>query len=81
MAQDLETGKPRGFAHIDFFDKDIAERAVEELTNLDVQGRALKLDLEREKRPREAEASERGIRSRPSGAVDRNKFSPKKKEQ
>jgi len=51
IAQEEGTGKSRGFAHIDFFDNEIAERAVKELNGMSLMGRSLKLDLEKTKKP------------------------------
>ena len=45
MAIDRETGKQRGYAHIDFKDEDIANRAVTELNGLEVLGRQLRADI------------------------------------
>lgn len=44
LAVDKETGRPRGFGHIDFKDKELAERAVVELNGLEVMGRSLRAD-------------------------------------
>ena len=44
LAIDRETGRQRGFGHIDFKDADSAERAVKELDGLEVMGRQLRAD-------------------------------------
>lgn len=63
VAQDIDTGKSRGFAHLDFFDSAHAERAVKQLNGMDLQGRALKLDLEKEKKAGVPEGSPRPRRA------------------
>lgn len=45
MAVDRETGKPRGFAHIDLVSSAAAERAVRELNGMDVLGRQIRADF------------------------------------
>ena len=44
LAIDRETGRQRGFGHIDFKDAETAERAVKELDGLEVMGRQLRAD-------------------------------------
>jgi nucleolin len=44
LAFDRETGRQRGFGHVDFKDADSAERAVKELDGLEVNGRQLRAD-------------------------------------
>lgn len=44
LATDRETGRPKGFAHVDFKDAETAERAVSELNGLEVLGRQLRVD-------------------------------------
>ena len=51
VASDQETGQPRGFAHVDFFEKETAVKVCNELKGLEMNGRLLILDLEKEKRP------------------------------
>lgn len=45
LATDRETGRPRGFGHIDFKDAASAERAIAELNGLEVLGRQLRVDF------------------------------------
>lgn len=44
LATDKETGRTRGFGHVDFKDKETAERAVVEFNGLEVMGRQLRAD-------------------------------------
>jgi nucleolin len=57
IAENQETKKPRGFAHIDFFDRTLAERAVAELNGISLMGRPLRLDMEREKDSKDKKVS------------------------
>lgn len=50
VASDQETGQPRGFAHVDFFEKEMAEKLCNESKGLEMNGRLLILDLEKEKK-------------------------------
>mmetsp|Transcript_12326 Transcript_12326/g.16938 ORF Transcript_12326/g.16938 Transcript_12326/m.16938 type:complete len:349 (+) Transcript_12326:44-1090(+) len=45
LATDRETGRARGFGHIDFKDAASAERAIAELNGLEVCGRQLRVDF------------------------------------
>lgn len=45
MAIDRETGRQKGYAHIDFNNEEIAKRAVNELNGLEVLGRLLRADM------------------------------------
>lgn len=56
LAQDQETGKPRGFAHIDFFEKSMAEKAVKQLAGISIMERTIKLDIEKDKNPFKAKS-------------------------
>lgn len=51
LATDRETGRTRGFGHIDFKDQDSADRAVMELNGLEVMGRQLRADHAQPKTP------------------------------
>ena len=44
ISMDPSTGRSRGFGHIDFVDAETANRAVEMLHNLEVEGRQLRAD-------------------------------------
>ena len=41
---DKETGRMRGFAHVDFVDEEATERALTELDGIELLGRALRVD-------------------------------------
>ena len=45
LAIDKDTGRPRGFAHVDFKTAEDASRAVAELNGMEVLGRELRVDL------------------------------------
>jgi len=49
LAVDKETGRPRGFGHIDFKDAESSERALVELNGLEVNGRLLRADMAQKK--------------------------------
>mmetsp|Transcript_19008 Transcript_19008/g.31815 ORF Transcript_19008/g.31815 Transcript_19008/m.31815 type:complete len:361 (+) Transcript_19008:47-1129(+) len=49
VAVDRETGRSRGFAHVDFKDAESAERALVELNGLEVLGRQLRVDMAQRK--------------------------------
>jgi RNA recognition motif-containing protein len=44
VAVDRETGRQKGFAHIDFRSEDLARRAVTELNGIELMGRVLRID-------------------------------------
>lgn len=44
MSTDKETGRMKGFAHVDFLDEATAERAVTELNGIELLGRQLRVD-------------------------------------
>jgi RNA recognition motif-containing protein len=49
LAMDRDSGMPKGYAHIDFADRAAAERGVSLLDNLELNGRALRVDLSKPK--------------------------------
>ncbi len=49
LAVDKETGRPRGFGHVDFKDAESSERALVELNGLEVNGRLLRADMAQKK--------------------------------
>jgi nucleolin len=53
LATDRETGRPRGFGHVDFKDAESAERALVELNGLEVMGRQLRVDMAQRRVPGE----------------------------
>ena len=55
MATDRETGKSRGFCHVDFKDAESMERALVELDGMSIYDRVLKIDkaIGREKKTAE----------------------------
>ena len=73
IAQDQKTGKARGFAHIDFFESTLAERLVNELNGLEMNGRPMKFDLEKMKMAKEIKFPEpRVAATRKSGSKGSN---------
>ena len=44
IAMDRETGRAKGFAHVDLSSPDLAGRAVNELANLEMNGRSMRVD-------------------------------------
>lgn len=49
LAVDRDSGRPKGYAHVDFNDAESAERAVAELNNLEVLKRQIRADLAQRK--------------------------------
>lgn len=49
LAVDRDTGKLKGFGHVDFKDAESAERALVELNGLEVLGRQLRVDMAQSK--------------------------------
>lgn len=49
LAVDRESGRPKGYAHVDFNDAQSAGRAVAELNNLEVLNRQIRADLAQRK--------------------------------
>lgn len=48
---DRETGRSRGFALVEMESEDDAQKAIEELDGLEMEGRALRVNFAREKQP------------------------------
>lgn len=61
---DRETGRPRGFAFVEFLDRGVAEQAINKFNQQPFMGRALSVS---EARPREERPAGGGFRSGPGG--------------
>ena len=64
---DRETGRPRGFAFVEFESEDAARRCIEQLNGHDLKGRALRINEAENRPPRPAGAPPGGGFSRPGG--------------
>jgi RNA recognition motif-containing protein len=64
MATDRETGKSRGFCHVDFKDAESMERAMVELEGMSIYDRVLRIDKAqaRERKPSDSQFSGKGRR-------------------
>lgn len=62
LATDRDTGRPKGFGHLDFQDEAAAARAVEELSGVTFLGRALRVDFARRREDGPAPRSPRSTR-------------------
>lgn len=71
IATDRETGRPRGFGHVQFGSAEAASKAVNELNGVNFQGRELRLDHEGNKTP--GSAGGFGGRGRGSFGGDRGR--------
>jgi cold-inducible RNA-binding protein len=67
---DRETGRPRGFAFVEFEDEDAARRCIEQMNGRDLKGRALRIN-EAENRPPRPVGGPPGGFSRPGGGFSR----------
>jgi len=66
IATDRETGKPRGFCHVDFKDAESMEKALVSLEGVEIYGRALKVDKAQLK-PKTFGGGDGGFRGAPRG--------------
>ena len=69
LATDRETGRLRGFGHVDFKDAESAEKALVELDGMELLGRQLRADLAQRKTP--GEGGNRSSDRRPQRSGDR----------
>ncbi len=67
---DRETGRPRGFAFVEYENEEAARRSIEQLNGRDLKGRPLRVN-EAENRPPRAPGSAPGGFSRPGGGFSR----------
>ena len=68
---DRETGRPRGFAFVEFENEEAARRCIEQLNGRDLKGRALRINEAENRPPRPAGAAPGGGFSRPGGGFSR----------
>jgi cold-inducible RNA-binding protein len=64
---DRETGRPRGFAFVEYESEDAAKKCIEQLNGRDLRGRPLRVNEAENRPPRPAGAAPGGGFSRPSG--------------
>jgi RNA recognition motif-containing protein len=62
---DRETGRPRGFAFVEFESDEVAERCIQQMNGRDLKGRAIRVNAAEDRPPRPAGAP--GGFSRPGG--------------
>jgi RNA recognition motif-containing protein len=72
---DRETGRPRGFAFVEFESEDAARKCIEQLNGRDLKGRALRVNEAENRPPRPAGAPMGGGFSRPGGGPGGGGFS------
>ena len=60
MPSDRETGRPRGFAFVEFADEAGVAEAIEKFNNHAIGGRNLRVNVAEERRPRPAPSVNRG---------------------
>lgn len=63
---DRETGRPRGFAFVEFEDDEAVQRCIEQMNGRDLKGRAIRVNAAEDRPPRAAGAPGGGF-SRPGG--------------
>ncbi len=64
---DRETGRPRGFAFVEFENEDVARRCIEQMNGRDLKGRPLRVNEAENRPPRPAGAPGFGAGPRPGG--------------
>ena len=62
---DRETGRPRGFAFVEFEDEEAAKRCIEQLNGQDLKGRPLRVNAAEDRPPREPGGGGGAFRSAP----------------
>ena len=65
---DRETGRPRGFAFVEFENEDGARRCIEQMNGQDLKGRPLRINAAEDRPPRAPGAGGGGFRPGPPGA-------------
>jgi RNA recognition motif-containing protein len=63
---DRETGRPRGFAFVEFESDEVAERCIQQMNGRDLKGRAIRVNAAEDRPPRPAGGGGGGY-SRPGG--------------
>ncbi len=66
---DRETGRPRGFAFVEFESDEVAERCIQQMNGRDLKGRAIRVNAAEDRPPRPAGSA--GGYSRPGGGFSR----------
>jgi RNA recognition motif-containing protein len=66
---DRETGRPRGFAFVEFESDEVAEKCIQQMNGRDLKGRAIRVNAAEDRPPRPAGAG--GGFSRPGGGFSR----------
>ena len=67
---DRETGRPRGFAFVEFESDEAAEKCIQQLNGRDLKGRAIRVNAAEDRPPRPAGGGGGGF-SRPGGGFSR----------
>ena len=68
---DRETGRPRGFAFVEFESDEAVQRCIEQMNGRDLRGRAMRVNAAEDRPPRPAGAPGGGGFSRPGGGFSR----------